>query len=192
VTGIQTRFSVQALCRTAACAVALTVVSLLFSRWLGTETGLPRTVSVQSDTGDPVTDRRVVTSIDLAFNDGPQGPRRSFNVRWPGVWHVGRAGTYDLYLGADDAALMRIDGDVGLERDATTGYQTVGRARHLEPGGVLPASLVPYAFTWQIPGGAEWRFTMHAYPFCFIAACAMVAAGYRAVRRRRRPEPDSA
>ena len=35
---------------------------------------------------------------------------------------------------------------------------------------VLVASLLPYAFTWEVPGGAEWRFTMHALPFYLIAA----------------------
>ena len=35
---------------------------------------------------------------------------------------------------------------------------------------VLVTSLVPYAFTWPVPGGAEWRFTMHALPFYLIAA----------------------
>lgn len=34
----------------------------------------------------------------------------------------------------------------------------------------LASSLLPYAFTWNIPGGAEWRFTMHAYPFYLVAA----------------------
>ena len=32
------------------------------------------------------------------------------------------------------------------------------------------AAIVPYAFTWQIVGGAEWRFTLHAYPIFLIAA----------------------
>jgi hypothetical protein len=36
---------------------------------------------------------------------------------------------------------------------------------------VLVSSLLPYAFTWEVPGGAEWRFTMHALPFYLIAAC---------------------
>ena len=41
---------------------------------------------------------------------------------------------------------------------------------------LLVTSLVPYAFTWQIPGGAEWRFTMHAYPtYLLSAALALVA-----------------
>ena len=34
---------------------------------------------------------------------------------------------------------------------------------------LLIASLLPYAFTWRIPGGGEWRFTMHAYPIYLIA-----------------------
>lgn len=35
---------------------------------------------------------------------------------------------------------------------------------------MLFTSLVPYAFTWNIGGGGEWRFTMHAYPFYLVAA----------------------
>lgn len=34
----------------------------------------------------------------------------------------------------------------------------------------LLASLVPYAVTWEVPGGSEWRFTLHAYPFFLVAA----------------------
>jgi len=35
---------------------------------------------------------------------------------------------------------------------------------------LLLSSLVPYAFTWNVGGGGEWRFTMHAYPIYLIAA----------------------
>jgi Dolichyl-phosphate-mannose-protein mannosyltransferase len=35
---------------------------------------------------------------------------------------------------------------------------------------VLVTALVPFAFTWRVPGGSEWRFTLHAYPFYLIAA----------------------
>lgn len=31
-------------------------------------------------------------------------------------------------------------------------------------------SLLPYAFTWQIRGGAEWHFTMHVYPLFLLAS----------------------
>jgi 4-amino-4-deoxy-L-arabinose transferase-like glycosyltransferase len=35
---------------------------------------------------------------------------------------------------------------------------------------LLLSSLVPYAFTWNVAGGGEWRFTMHVYPIYLIAA----------------------
>ncbi len=35
---------------------------------------------------------------------------------------------------------------------------------------VMMSSLVPYAFTWNIAGGGEWRFVMHVYPIYLIAA----------------------
>jgi hypothetical protein len=35
---------------------------------------------------------------------------------------------------------------------------------------VILGVLLPYAFTWSIPGGGEWRFTMPAYPFYLVAA----------------------
>jgi len=41
---------------------------------------------------------------------------------------------------------------------------------------ILISSLLPYAFTWNIGGGGEWRFTMHAYPIYVIAAVYAVTA----------------
>ena len=38
---------------------------------------------------------------------------------------------------------------------------------------LLFSSLLPYAFTWNVGGGGEWRFTMHAYPIYLIAAAYM-------------------
>lgn len=40
---------------------------------------------------------------------------------------------------------------------------------------LLIASLLPYAFTWRISGGGEWRFTMHAYPIYLIAMAVALA-----------------
>jgi hypothetical protein len=31
-------------------------------------------------------------------------------------------------------------------------------------------ALIPYAFTWNVGAGGEWRFTMHVYPLFLIAA----------------------
>jgi hypothetical protein len=39
---------------------------------------------------------------------------------------------------------------------------------------ILSSSLLPFAFTWDVPGGAEWRFTLHAYPFYLVAAALTV------------------
>jgi 4-amino-4-deoxy-L-arabinose transferase-like glycosyltransferase len=47
---------------------------------------------------------------------------------------------------------------------------------------ILLGSLLPYILTWNVGGGGEWRFTMHAYPFFFIAAAVAVVGGGRAVR----------
>jgi hypothetical protein len=58
----------------------------------------------------------------------------------------------------------------------------------LEPNGrllliMLVASLAPFMMTWPVLGGAEWRFTLHAYPFYLLAAFGVlrhaVALGWR-------------
>jgi hypothetical protein len=41
---------------------------------------------------------------------------------------------------------------------------------------LLLSSLIPYAFTYEIAGGNEWRFTMHAYPFYLIAGSLFLTA----------------
>jgi hypothetical protein len=55
---------------------------------------------------------------------------------------------------------------------------------------VLFTSLLPYAFTWGVPGGAEWRFTLVAYPFYLVASLLAIerGAGLLAARVRRRRE----
>lgn len=53
---------------------------------------------------------------------------------------------------------------------------------------VLFTSLLPYAFTWGVPGGAEWRFTLVAYPFYLVAALYALACGAAWIATRvRRP-----
>jgi hypothetical protein len=47
---------------------------------------------------------------------------------------------------------------------------------------VLVTSLLPYAFTWEVPGGAEWRFTMHALPFYLIADWLAITRAVGALR----------
>jgi hypothetical protein len=55
------------------------------------------------------------------------------------------------------------------------------------PGGralllIILTSLVPYAFTWNVAGGGEWRFTMHVYPLYLVAS---VFALWRVTQLRR-------
>jgi hypothetical protein len=46
---------------------------------------------------------------------------------------------------------------------------------------VLLGSLLPYALTWNVAKGGEWRFTMHAYPFYMLAAvCGMALVRHAA------------
>jgi 4-amino-4-deoxy-L-arabinose transferase-like glycosyltransferase len=53
---------------------------------------------------------------------------------------------------------------------------------------IMVTSLVPYALTWSVGGGGEWRFTQHVYPaylvLAFLALVAMVD-GVRYVARNR-------
>jgi hypothetical protein len=44
---------------------------------------------------------------------------------------------------------------------------------------ILLGSLAPYALTWNVAGGGEWRFSMHAYPFYLLAAVDAVAVAWR-------------
>jgi len=48
---------------------------------------------------------------------------------------------------------------------------------------ILLTSLVPYALTWPLGGGSEWRFTQHAYPIYLVAAGSAIAGGARTLVR---------
>ena len=54
---------------------------------------------------------------------------------------------------------------------------------------ILFTSLVPYALTWSVGGGGEWRFTQHVYPIYLVFACTAIAGTVsvlREVLQRRR------
>ena len=46
---------------------------------------------------------------------------------------------------------------------------------------ILFGSLAPYAWTWNVAGGGEWRFTMHAYPIYLLASMSGIAFVGRAI-----------
>ena len=58
---------------------------------------------------------------------------------------------------------------------------------------VLLLALLPYAFTWNLGGGGEWRFTMHVYSIYLVAAVHAIfsAAALAAAVRRRRAYGDA-
>ena len=47
---------------------------------------------------------------------------------------------------------------------------------------ILVTSLIPYSFTWNVSGGGEWRFTMHAYPLYVAAALFAIERASRLLR----------
>lgn len=49
-------------------------------------------------------------------------------------------------------------------------------------------AIVPYAWTWNIPGGDEWRFTLPVYPLFLIAAAVAAEGGVRLARGLLAPE----
>jgi hypothetical protein len=56
---------------------------------------------------------------------------------------------------------------------------------------VLLTALLPFAFTWRVAGGSEWRFTLHAYPFYLIAVAHAVDRGRVVMRRAITPSAQT-
>ena len=59
---------------------------------------------------------------------------------------------------------------------------------------ILVTSLLPYAVTWSVGGGSEWRFTQHVYPIYLVLACSALSllgrTVYAMVRERRIERPS--
>ena len=66
--------------------------------------------------------------VDLAFLDELARPTRDYFVRWRGVWFS------SLWAGADDGVVVRIDGDIVLERHPAVGMHAEVRSVALEAG----------------------------------------------------------
>ena len=76
------------------------------------------------------------TAIDLAFIDESHRPTRFYRVRWQGVWFAPRAERVDFHAGADDGVVVRVDGEVVLERNPTVGMHTESRTVALDAGAI--------------------------------------------------------
>ncbi len=93
---------------------------------------------------------RPITALDTAVTGLFVQP---FRVKWTGL---------DGWLPGARTALSWVS-IVGLLRWA---FLPEGRTLLI----ILIGSLVPYALTWNVAGGSEWRFTMHAYPLYLMAS----------------------
>ena len=82
------------------------------------------------------------------------------------------------------AWLQRVDVRIRQLRPRHLGRGT-GRAPVLPSGRLVLVALLglplPNIFTWNVGGGGAWRFTMHAYPFFFVAVGIAVVGGWRAL-----------
>ncbi len=116
-------------------ALALTVTSRVMDARFRTPTGLVRTFyDGDTMTGTPRFQVQT-TAIDLDFVDAdPTLPRRSFGVKWEGVWNRRVDQWIDLYGSGDDLVRITLDDAVVLERNLARG--TGARmARFLLPAG---------------------------------------------------------
>jgi hypothetical protein len=78
-----------------------------------------------------------------------------------------------------------LDGWVQGTRTVLSWLSIIGLLRWVfQPEGrlmlvILIGSLVPYALTWNVAGGSEWRFTMHVYPLYLTASMSAAALVYQ-------------
>ena len=78
-----------------------------------------------------------------------------------------------------------LDGWISGSRAVLSWLSIVGMLRWLFlPEGrmlliLLVGSLIPYALTWNVAGGGEWRFTMHVYPLYLTASVCGAAFCYQ-------------
>lgn len=110
-------------------AVSLTVLWLLV-RSLAPANGLTRSYyhPLGGSTLPVVAER--ITAVDLAFIDEQDQPARNYQVRWEGVWFSPRAERIDFFAGA----VVRVDGEIVLERNPAVGMHTVSNTVQLGAG----------------------------------------------------------
>lgn len=125
-------------------AVALTVVWLAV-RGFAPATGLTRsyhypyapldrsTEPVLEELTTPVVEDGV-TAVDLAFIDQRSHPTRNYLVRWRGAWFSPRAERIDFHAAADAGVVVRLDGEIAIERNPRTGMATAVRTVELDAG----------------------------------------------------------
>ena len=113
-------------------SVGLTGLSTRLDARLPTATGFTQSF-YQDSAGTLPLVRHTAREISLDFLDEqPNLPRQFFSTTWDGLWYLSEAGAVDFYVGADDRAVLHIDGNLVLERSA--GMRTTARQMSLEAG----------------------------------------------------------
>ena len=125
-------------------AVSLTVLWLV-ARGFAPAAGLTRsyhyphapldrsTEPVLEELAAPVVEERV-TAVDLAFIAEHSHPVRNYLVRWNGVWFSPRPERIDFHAAADDWVVVRLDGELVIERNAEDGTAAAVRTVELDAG----------------------------------------------------------
>lgn len=122
-------------------AVLLTLVWLL-ARALAPEVGLIRSFYPLPRQANPLSldvaglpaMTEAAAGVDLAFLDEPGRLTQDYFVRWHGVWFSPRPERIDLWAGADDGVVVRLDGDVVHARHPGVGMHSVPRTLDLAAG----------------------------------------------------------
>ena len=118
-----------------ATGLALTTLSRVLDDRLMTETGLVQSFDTGVDDERTALFTRTAAAIDLAFlEDDADLPRRFFEVRWDGVWHVPDGRQVDVFAGGDDLVAIRIDDELVLERSFAVGTHTTSARVILDAG----------------------------------------------------------
>ena len=73
-------------------------------------------------------------TVDLTFIDELARPTREYFVRWRGVWFSPRQERVKFSAGADDGVIVRVDGEILLERHPAVGMSTEDQSVELEAG----------------------------------------------------------
>ena len=114
---------------------SLTAVSTALHQHVKADGGLTQTVFSRPDFSGEVVQRTTTAVVDLSLlvRDDTL-PRRLFSIRWSGIWRTPADATYEFFLGADDRALLTIDGVAMVERSPTLGMSTASATRALDAG----------------------------------------------------------
>ncbi len=94
----------------------------------------PETDPLRFNTARTPAAEEAAADVDLAFLDEFRRPTRHYFARWRGVWFSPRAERIALWAGADDGVVVRIDGEIVIERHPAVGMHTESRSVALEAG----------------------------------------------------------